>query len=375
VNRRIRVLFAIDSFNGEAGTENQVASLIRGMDLQRFEIFAACIEDGEPLRRLAPHAKSLLFPMQSVFSLNGASQILRLRGQIKRLEIDIVHTFVVRATVLGVLAAYGSRCKVILTSRRNMGHWYTPFYRSVFRVLNRMTSRVVANSEGAKRAAMEIEGLPAARIDVLYNGVDLRSFSGQGDRSLLKRLGVPDRSKIVGIVANYRPVKDLAMFLRAAAQIAAGNVDAVFLLVGKGELRQPLEELAARLGIAQRVFLTAGVGPVADYLPLMHIGCLTSLNEGFSNAILEYMAAGLPVVATDVGGNREAIVEGVTGYLTPASDEVAFAHRVTSLLEDDPLREAMGRRGRERCAEKFGMASCIQQHERYYESLLKESVE
>ena len=371
VNRRIRLMFAIDSLNHEAGTENQLISLIQGMDSQRFELFIVCIEDGDPLRRLAPQATPLVFPLTRVFSFNGLRQILRLRSQINRLQIDIVHAFFVRSSVLGVLAVRGTNCQVVLTSRRNMGYWYTPFYRYVFRLLNRITSRVVANSESAKRAAVEIEGLPASRIDVLYNGVKLEQFSGVGDRLLLDRLGIPPHSQVVGIVANYRPVKNLPMFLRAASLIAAQRPNAVFLLAGRGSLRQSLGELANQLGIAEKVFFTDGNGAVAEYLPLMELGCLSSLNEGFSNAILEYMAAGLAVVATDVGGNREAVIDGVTGFLTASGDEKTFADRVISLLEDGTLRKAMGERGRARCRELFEMGSCIRQHEQYYQSLLE----
>src|SRR5271156_1637722 len=121
-----------------------------------------------------------------------------------------------------------------------------------------MTSRVVANSEAAKRAAIEIEGLPASRIDVLYNGVDLKLFSGAGDRSLLDRLGVSRQSRTIGIVANYRPVKDLPMFLRAASLIASQHANAVFLLVGRGPLGRSMGELAKQLGIAEKVFFTDG---------------------------------------------------------------------------------------------------------------------
>ena len=363
-------MFAIDSLNNEAGTENQLISLIRGMDSQRFELFVVCIEDGEPLRRLAPQATPLVFPVTRVFTLNGLRQILRLRNQINRLQIDILHAFFWRTSVLGVVAAWGSNCHVVLTSRRNMGYWYTPFYLYAFRLLNRMTSRVVANSESAKRAAVEIEGLPASRIDVLYNGVKVEQFSGVGNRALLDRLGIPRHSQIIGIVANYRPVKNLPMFLQAASLIAAQCPSAVFLLVGRGSLRESLGELAEQLGIAEKVFFTDGEGPVAGYLPLMEVGCLSSLNEGFSNAILEYMATGLAVVATDVGGNSEAVIDGVTGFLTASGDEKAFADRVISLLEDKALREGMGERGRARCEELFGMESCIRQHERYYQSQL-----
>jgi glycosyltransferase involved in cell wall biosynthesis len=309
--------------------------------------------------------------MTAIFSWNGFRQILRLRSRINRLQIDIVHTFMVRATIVGVLAARGSSCKVILTSRRNLGYWYTPIYLRVFRMLNRMTTRVAANSQAAKQAAIQIEGLPASRIDVLCNGVDLARFSGNGDPSLLDRLRIPRSSRIVGIVANYRPVKDLPMFIRAAGLIAARHPDVVFLLIGQGPLRQSLETLAGQTGIREKVFFTNGEGYVPGYLPLLQLGCLTSLNEGFSNAILECMAAGLPVVATDVGGNREAVVDGVTGFLTPAGDEKIFAQRVISLLEDDDLRKKMGECGRARCAEHFSMEACVREHEKYYESLLQ----
>jgi glycosyltransferase involved in cell wall biosynthesis len=364
-------MFALDSFNSQAGTENQLIELIRGMDSRRFELFTACVEDALPPRRLAALATPMVFPMTRVFSFNGFRQVLRLRSHINRMQIDIVHTFMVRATILGVLAARGSSCKVILTSRRNLGYWYTPFYLNVFRILNRMTSRVVANSEAAKRAAIEIEDLQGSRIDVLYNGVQLARFSGSGDPSLLDRLGIPRPSRIIGIVANYRSVKDLPMFLRAASRIASRHPDALFLLVGQGPLRQSLETLTEQLGIREKVFFTDGEGPVPGYLPLLYIGCLTSLNEGFSNAILEYMAAGLAVVATDVGGNREAVVDGVTGFLTPVGDENIFAQRVISLLEDDDLRKTMGECGRARCAEHFSMEACVREHEKYYESLLQ----
>lgn len=374
MSRRIRILFVIDSLNSDAGTEKQLIALIRGMDPNRFEFFVACIEDGKSLQQMAPQATPLVFPMTRLKSLGAARQIWRLHKEINRLEIDIVHTFMVRSTILGVFAAWRSNCKVVLTSRRNMGHWYTPSYLRVFRLLKRFTSRVIANSEAAKQAAVKLEGLDPSRVDVLHNGVDIAQFSGAGDRSLADRLGIPGQSRIVGIVANYRPIKDLAMFLRAAVLIAAQHADVAFLLVGEGQLGQPLKEFAAQLGIEEKVYFTDGVGEVSGYLPLMEIGCLTSLNEGFSNAILEYMAEGLPVVATDVGGNREAIVDGVTGFLMPAGDEKAFARQVNILLENDHQRKLMGARGRARCAENFSIQICVKKFQNYYESLVEDPI-
>jgi glycosyltransferase involved in cell wall biosynthesis len=123
---------------------------------------------------------------------------------------------------------------------------------------------------------------------------------------------------------------------------------------------------AAELGIASRVFFSNGKGSVPDFLRRMSIGCLCSQSEGFSNAILEYMAAGLPVVATDVGGNDEAIQDGVTGCIVRTREPEAFARPVIRLLRDEKLRSELARRSLERCRDKFEIGAAIRRLERYY---------
>jgi glycosyltransferase involved in cell wall biosynthesis len=209
----------------------------------------------------------------------------------------------------------------------------------------------------------EAEGVPLDRIDVLYNGVDLARY---GAATADDCLGIPGAAPVVGIVANYRPVKDLGLFLRAARIVAAEAPDAAFLLVGHGPLRDELGQLAAELGIAHRVFLSDGKGEVPGFLARMSVGCLCSLSEGFSNAILEYMAAGLPVVATDAGGNAEAVEHGVTGYIVGSREPEAFAGPIIRLLRDQGLRREMARRARERCRERFEIGAAIRRLEQYY---------
>ena len=369
MTRRIRVLFFIDSFNSEAGTENQLIEIIRRMDTRRFELFAACFEDGDRLRGLP--VTPLVFPVHSVFSFRGLWQLWRACREIRRRRIDIAHTFMTKATIVGVVAARCAGCPAVITSRRNLGYWYSPFYLFLFRLLNRLTSRVLANSEGARRSAIEIERINGPGVDVIYNGVDVARFSRPSAPAVRERLGIPPNARVVGVVANYRPVKDLATFLRAAHRIAARHSDAAFLLAGKGPLREELGRLAETLNIAGKVFFTDGAGDVADYLPLLHVACLSSTTEGFSNAILEYMAAGLPVVATDVGGNAEAVTDGVTGYIVPAGATEAFAEAVDKLLDDDELRRSMGVAGRRRCREAFDIGDCVRRYERYYGELLR----
>ena len=176
-------------------------------------------------------------------------------------------------------------------------------------------------------------------------------------------------AKVVGIIANLRPVKDHALFLRAAAIVAGQVPDVAFVLLGEGSLRADLEALAEELGIADKVFFAGRVGHVQDYLARMDIGCLSSNSEGFPNTICEYMAAGVPVVATDVGGMREAVEHGVTGYVVPHGRPEEFAKHIIELLKDDDKRTEMGRKSLESCREKFDIELSIREFEEYYTAL------
>ncbi len=141
--------------------------------------------------------------------------------------------------------------------------------------------------------------------------------------------------------------------------------------MGQGPLRADLGRLAEELGIAEKVFFTDGQGAVPDYLGRMAVGCLCSTSEGFSNAILEYMAAGLPVVATAVGGNPEAVEDGVTGYLVRDRDPRAFAAPIIELLCDEATRARLARQSLERCRERFDINAAVRRLEEYYAGLTR----
>lgn len=373
MNRPVRVLLLLDSLAPAGGTENQLIEIVRRIDRTQVEMFVACMEDSQRLRDLAPYATPLVFPARGLFSLAGLRQALVLRRVIARHRIDVVHTFMVRATVFGVLGSAVSSCRAILTSRRNMGEWYTPRLLRLFKLVNRLSTRVLANSEGARANAIRVEHLPPDRVDVLYNGVDIDRFTRVPDPALRERLGIPPAAPVVGIVANLRPVKNLPLFLEAARIVAGQAPDTVFVLAGRGEQREQLARQAAGLGLAERVVFAADHldehDDIACLLPHFRIACLCSDNEGFSNAILEYMAAGLPVVATDVGGIAEAVEHGQTGLLVPSNDAAALAGAILELLRDPQRCAALGRNARRRCAERFEIQHAVRQWERYYRKI------
>jgi glycosyltransferase involved in cell wall biosynthesis len=354
----------------DAGTERQVVETARRLHKDRFEVHVVCLEDSPQLQSLEGICNIAVFPTNSVNSWSGLVQMRRFRKYLREHRIQIAHAYMNKTGLFAVLTSLGSD-RIVITSRLNTGYWYTPRYKAMFHVMNLRTDAMMANSIEAKRIADETEGLAPDRVRVVYQGVDMTKFSrGLGDPSACARFGIPPHARVVGIVANLRPVKDLALFLRSAKIVAGEIDDVVFLLAGRGELYQQLCDLSSELGIRDRVFFTQGEGKVMDCLARMSIGCLTSISEGFSNAIMEYMAAGLPAVAIDVGGNRDAIIEGETGYLVQERSPEAFAKPLIELLRNEELRATMGEKGFQRCVENFEVGKTIRQLEEFYESLV-----
>ena len=368
---RMRVCLLCDTVGVDAGTERQVVETAKRLDKNKFEVHVCCLETSPQLKGLEGHCQTAVFPTASVNSWSGIFQAARFRRYLDHHHIQIVHAHMNKTAMFAVLSSLAC-ARIVITSRLNIGYWYTPTWRTVFRILNLRTNAVMANSQEAKRVAVEAEHLNPDKVEVVYQGVDMTVFNlGLGDASASERLGVPRSGRVVGIVANLRPVKDIPLFLRAARVVAQEFDDVVFLVAGSGEKFPELSQLVSELGLQDRVFFTRGEGKIMDYLSRMCIGCLTSFSEGFSNAVMEYMAAGLPVVATDVGGNRDAIIDGETGYLVRERTPEALAQALIHLLRNEDLRLQMGLAGFQRCTEHFEVSKTIRQLEQFYYSTLR----
>ncbi|HWR53532.1 MAG TPA: glycosyltransferase [Bryobacteraceae bacterium] len=364
----IKLLVCVDTVGHEAGTERWVLETVRRLDRSAFEPHICCFEDSPQLRALS--CATLVLPMPALFCWNGWQRVRQLRRYIREHRIDIVHTYMLKASMFGALASRGLGCAVV-SSRRSTPNEATRRMAPVLRYVNRYATRVLANSDAVRQAAIGLERLSPAKVDVLYNGVDLDRYApGAADPAVAAAIGLPPGAPVIGIVANYRPVKALPLFIETARAVAAAVPECVFLLVGRGPLQPELARLAASLGIEGRVFFTNGTLGVPECLRLMSVACLCSESEGFSNALLEYMAAGLPVVATNGGGNPEAIEDGVTGFLVRGRDPRDLAAPIVRLVQDEALRVRLGRAAMERCREQFDIREAVHRQERYYAALL-----
>lgn len=363
-----RVLWVADTVTENAGTERQLVELSRLLH-KRLDINIATFE---PCRDgiLPTNVRSARFPLEAVWSPNGIAQLVRMARFIRSRHIQVVHGFMPKASIAAAVAGRMAGARLVITSRRNLGYHYNQRTLAMMRLTNRFVTRILANSEAVKRVTAEYERVHPDKIDVLYNGVNTDYFSPAGSVAEEPAVAIPEEVRVVGIVANYRPVKDLELFLESAAIVARQVADAHFLLVGSGAQERSLRDLANKLNIGDRVTFTGGRGAVLPYLHRMCIACLSSRSEGFSNSILEYMSVGLPVVATDVGGNAEAIEDGRTGFLVRDRTPEAFAAPIIRMLNDESLRRTLARNGRERCHREFRIEHAANRLAEYYKWLL-----
>jgi glycosyltransferase involved in cell wall biosynthesis len=300
------------------------------------------------------------YPLSSFYDRDFVTQLRRLTRFLKENEIDVIHTHDFYTNIFGMTAAALARVRARIAYKGETDGFRTPAQKRLERVAFRMAHRVVANSDAVRRQLIS-EGLPAEKVVRHYNGLDLKRVavrSGATRNDILAMLALPER-RLVTIVANLQhPVKDHPTFLRAAARVRAEVPDAAFAIAGEGKLIEGLRELTAQLDLERDVFFIGRCEKVAELLSVSDVCALSSTAEGFSNSILEYMAAARPVVVTDVGGAREAVVEGETGYLVSAGDDQQMAERMIDLLRDPQRARAMGERGKSIVEEKF---SCERQ--------------
>lgn len=370
------VLFIIDSFE-QGGSERQAMQLLTQLHASgKCRVYLACLQNRGSLRAEADRlgiGEIHEYALNSFYDLNFATQLRSLVRFIKEKKIEVVHTHCFYTNIFGMTGAFLAGVRARVTSKGETDGFRTPMQKRAERAAFRLSHRVIANCLVVQNQLVR-EGVSPAKIIQHYNGLDLERLKvreGLRREEALAGFGLPSERRYLSIVANLRnPVKDHPMFLRAAARVRAAVPDAGFAIAGEGELMQSLRELASELGLQDDVFFIGRCDRVADLLFASTIGVLSSKAEGFANAILEYMAAGLPVVATEVGGAREAIAEGETGYTVASGDDEKMAARIIELLNEPEKARAMGQRGKVVAAEKFSCDRHLQNTLELYDELL-----
>lgn len=370
----IRLLFIVPTLM-PGGTEKQISLLARGLAANKkyYTEIVSLYKKGRIESEFSEtNIKVSCIGMKNIYDLFGA---LRLIGFIKRGKFDIVHNFLFDANFWGGIAGFFSGKKIIVSSRRDIDVWKRRKHIILERIGNLFSKKVIVNAHAIKDFVIRQERLNPDKIEVIYNGIEIDKFSNDKDKAYYKKeiLGFQENVRIVTMIGTLSVKKSQTDFLKAAQKVLQiHNSNVKFLIVGAGPLEVYLKQLTYNLGIADYVFFSGFRDDISSILAATDIFVLPSLFEGLPNVILEAMASGLPVVATDVGGIPEVVENGKSGILIKPKDYPGLADTILDLLEKEDLRITMGRRGREIVEEKFNFERMLRDYDNLYLGLLKD---
>jgi glycosyltransferase involved in cell wall biosynthesis len=370
VTASLHVVFPVPALT-YGGAEQQLLELVRALDKSRVRPIVAPLHPGGPLEgefRAIPGAEVVPLFRRNKWDL---TPITKLSALLRARRAEVVQPYLPPATTFGLLAGILARTPVkILTERSGVGREMS-FYIRVQDQLTRFADCVVTNSAAGRQSLIQ-RGTPEERVRVIVNGINLERLAVEraAIAEVRARTRVPEGGFVVGILASLLPVKLHDVFLRAAAIVGAHRSNARYAIFGDGPLRGDLERLAAELGIADQVVFFGYRHDVANCLAACDLLVSTSRVEGLSNAILEAMALGVSVVASDIPGNRELVEDEVTGYLVPVGDDLALASRLERAFDHPEETRSCAERARRMIAARFSVQRMAEEHLALYESLL-----
>ncbi len=391
---RIKILYVIGQL-GRGGAERQTAELVKRLPLDVFEPVVCCLHGADVLGDEMEDAGVRVIYLEKkrgVFS----GTTFRLANLIRRERPAVLHSYLFSANWRSLPAGRLMRVPLIISSVRNVDIHARSLTVAIEWALAGLTDRVIANAEAVKDHVSRRHLIPAEKIHVVYNGISLARASGRregegasgitggpevtgapgigaapGSEQASACADASGRGGCVAMIASLTPKKDHGTFLEAVKLITKDAPEARFRVVGGGPLHDELARRVTSMGLSDVVQLTGARDDIGALLSEIDVSVLTSLKEGCSNVVLESMAAGCPLVVTDVGGNGELIESGVTGYLVPPGDAAGIARHVLELLRDPGLRRRMGEAGRARVRSRFTAGRMVDDTVAFYLSVLK----
>jgi glycosyltransferase involved in cell wall biosynthesis len=349
------------------GTEGQFAEVACGIDRSRFDVRVSCVRPEGPLREKLEAAGVSVgcAGRGSLRPVGFVSALIPLVRELRVHDVRLVHSFDYYSNVLCVPAARMARRTVVIASQRDLGNLRSAPRERLQRVVLRLADRVLANSEAVRDALVRAGRIPAGRVAVIRNGVDLERFH-PSDRKPRE----PGDAVTIVTLANLRPEKGLGDLVDVAAIVRGRSPACRFQIWGDGALRTELAARARSLGLGGTLEFCGRTQTPESVLRAADVFALPSHSEASSNGILEAMACGLPVVATRVGGNPFLVEHGATGLLVPPRDPGSFAESVIRLVEhpDEALR--LGNAALQRARSQYSTRSMLRALEHVYDDLV-----
>ncbi|MBL7199911.1 MAG: glycosyltransferase [Anaerolineae bacterium] len=369
---RTRVCYLITELN-VGGAEKVVLRLATLLPEDRYDVLVACLYDPGPV---ADEIRAAGVPVVDLSMRNKVDlrAVFRLYELLRSRNIQILHAHMFHANLLAAVVGRIANVPVVIATRHTveMGGAAREWVNCVTVAL---CDAMVVVSNQVHELQLRQPWIDPTKLVVIPNGVPVETAtccSPESTQALRQEWGIDADVLVVGTVARLGPEKGHAYLLEAAAEVLKQVLQTRLLLVGDGPMRSQLEGRAKALGVADSIVFAGLRHDVPTILSLFDLFVLPSLWEGLPMAVLEAMAAGLPVVATAVGGTPEVVVDGVTGLLVPPGDPDALAEAIFRLLRDPDLRQRMGQAGRERVVERFSAERMVERTEQLYEQLLAE---
>jgi len=377
---KINILFIIDGLEGiGGGAENHLADVVANLNKDLFKCFVCSFksDNGLIVRKIKQRvAEFVPLSVGRLLSVSAFRNAIHLRQFILKHNIHIVQTFLIKSDTYGAIIARFSGVPIIISSRRDMGDLKERKHLFLNRLVNPFIDHFIAVCDSVRESVAAIESIPLSKITTIYNGVDIKRFDKLPESQIKpfrELLEVYPDDFVVGSVAHFRPEKAYHIFFEGIKKVKEEikNLKVVCvgypLNLGKHFVRYCEEEKMDCF-----IRFVGGVEDVRPYMQLMDVLCLIpNSNEGFSNSILQGMAMGKPIIASDVGGNRESVIHRKTGLIIPPDNSDAFADAILELYKNRSLRLAMGEEGRKRIESEFTTDRMINRMENLYNDLLK----
>lgn len=367
-----RVLLVIPTLD-RSGAEKQLTLLATGLPRDQFDVRVVALTRGGPYAEdLESHGIPLTV-LGKRWKFDPFCQ-RRLSRLIREWRPDVIHTWLFAANAYGRLVAGGPGQPPVVVSERCVDSWKSGWQLKLDSWQIPRTARLVGNSNSVADFYRQ-QQFPADRIRVVPNGIELPESahglpSAERDRRRYELAGLPPGAKVLGFVGRLARQKRVLDLIWMLVLLESLRPDIYLLLVGDGPERESLERFVRELNVESRVIFLGHRQDIPAILPLLDVFCLASDFEGMSNSIMEAMAVGLPVLASDIPPNRELVQEGQTGYLVPVGDRAAYARAAVLLIEDAQLAERLGAAGRQRMADDFSIEKMVAGYAQIYREVI-----
>ena len=370
MTRKIKIAYIIDSIETPAaGTEKQLLMLLNEIDRTKFDPYLVCLHESKWIKKQSFSFPVKCFAFGSIASFDFLRNLRKMIKYFKNENFDIIQTFFTEGNMIGTFAARLAGCKAIVSSRRNIGYDHGAIHYAILRLLQFWTKYYLANSKAVADLTIQREGASPEKTVVIYNGMELDRFKNSLDelrKEQRAKWGIGADDILIGSIANLRPVKNIELLIRTASVLVKEYDNLKFVAVGDGPDTQKCQNLIESLDLSDKFILPGSYNDILPCLAAFDIAVMCSISESFSNSLIEYMAAGRPIVASNVGGNAEAITHRESGLIFELSDKKGLENSLRILIDDNGLAQKYAQTARRNALEKYSKKTNLNETERFY---------